>query len=595
MLRCLKHPSVVSLLAVGVRPRIIVLELALKGSLSKVLRTEEHKEDLSRIIQHRIASQVAEGLLYLHKLMIIYRDLKPDNVLIFSTVPNSMINAKISDYGIARFSTLDGLVAQEGTPAYRAPEVIRGETYSFKADVFSYGITIYSLLTGGKHPFFEYEFNSEMDRAISEATTFPTITQRGCPPWSDMQNIISRCLDQLPDKRPESKEIMNQLMSPESLCLRQWVPVSVETTVECMAFQVQDKELNGGKHLNLWIGSGDSDYVQLSHFNLMDPTMEAKGAMFRYGRILCLQPVGQGFLLIGTQLSKIWVYDTLKHEFRHCTRLLPDAVITMRFISGHDTDDLIIVGLANGMIAVFPVSEILNEPNSTPMCLSPGKKHESIRCMEVRKRRLYASCGSKVVVISTRRSIFIEKTFDTCLEKPNRSSRAIYTMAVGGNRLYLSHKGSSVIQMWEVIDVKKHKNKRNEIQEKLRDSIDVAALFNLPPVSGRVTSMILQNDVLWVGTGSGSIALVDLNTKQPITITNRYTSAVRSLMYISYQEPSYKAVLSGGIGFRDNPNAHVNKEDECGCVAVWEADFAEQTKKLKDYTKSRQNLANSYM
>ncbi|KAJ8302248.1 LOW QUALITY PROTEIN: hypothetical protein KUTeg_021235 [Tegillarca granosa] len=169
VLRCLKHPSVVSLLAVGVRPRIIVLELALKGSLSKVLRTEEHKEDLSRIIQHRIASQ---------------------------------INAKISDYGIARFSTLDGLVAQEGTPAYRAPEVIRGETYSFKADVFSYGITIYSLLTGGKHPFFEYEFNSEMDRAISE-----------------------------------SKEILNQLMSPESLCLRQWVPVSVETTVECMAFQ----------------------------------------------------------------------------------------------------------------------------------------------------------------------------------------------------------------------------------------------------------------------------------------------------------------------------------------------------------------------
>lgn len=42
------------------------------------------------------------------------------------------MNAKISDYGISRFSTPDGLMAQEGTPAYRAPEVIRGETYSFK-------------------------------------------------------------------------------------------------------------------------------------------------------------------------------------------------------------------------------------------------------------------------------------------------------------------------------------------------------------------------------------------------------------------------------------------------------------------------------
>ena len=42
------------------------------------------------------------------------------------------VNAKISDYGIARFTTFDGLIAQEGTPAYRAPEVIRGETYSFE-------------------------------------------------------------------------------------------------------------------------------------------------------------------------------------------------------------------------------------------------------------------------------------------------------------------------------------------------------------------------------------------------------------------------------------------------------------------------------
>ncbi|KAJ8302243.1 hypothetical protein KUTeg_021230 [Tegillarca granosa] len=94
-----------------------------------------------------------------------------------------------------------------------------------EADVFSYGITIYSLLTGGKHPFFEYEFNSEMDRAISE-----------------------------------SKEILNQLMSPESLCLRQWVPVSVETTVECMAFQNDV----------LWVGTG-SGSIALVDLNTKQP------------------------------------------------------------------------------------------------------------------------------------------------------------------------------------------------------------------------------------------------------------------------------------------------------------------------------------
>ena len=42
------------------------------------------------------------------------------------------IHAKISDYGIARFSAYEGLKAQEGTLAYRAPEVIRKENYSFE-------------------------------------------------------------------------------------------------------------------------------------------------------------------------------------------------------------------------------------------------------------------------------------------------------------------------------------------------------------------------------------------------------------------------------------------------------------------------------
>lgn len=45
------------------------------------------------------------------------------------------IHAKISDYGIARFSAYEGLKAQEGTLAYRAPEVTRKENYSFEVAI----------------------------------------------------------------------------------------------------------------------------------------------------------------------------------------------------------------------------------------------------------------------------------------------------------------------------------------------------------------------------------------------------------------------------------------------------------------------------
>ena len=58
---------------------------------------------------------------------------------------------------------------------------------------------------------------------------------------------------------------------------------------------------------------------------------------------------------------------------------------------------------------------ISQESDLQPMCLSPGKSHEAVRCLEAhtRSRRVYASCGSKVVVISVRRGIAVEKILDT--------------------------------------------------------------------------------------------------------------------------------------------------------------------------------------
>ncbi|XP_062620633.1 leucine-rich repeat serine/threonine-protein kinase 2-like [Saccostrea cucullata] len=179
------------------------------------------KYTVDKMVQHRIALQVSEGLAYLHKMLIVYRDMKPDNVLIYSLSLSEVVNAKISDYGISRFSTPDGLTAQEGTPAYRAPEVIRGETYSFKADVFSLGITLYALVSGGRHPFDDYDYKTEMDRVIAEGHLAPPITQKGCQPWPDMQTIITSCMNQSPDKRPTSHQVWERLKDPEILGLRE--------------------------------------------------------------------------------------------------------------------------------------------------------------------------------------------------------------------------------------------------------------------------------------------------------------------------------------------------------------------------------------
>ena len=138
----------------------------------------------------------------------MYRDLKPHNVLIFSLSLGILVNAKIADFGIARYAAPYGLVAVEGTAGYRAPEVAREHVaYGEQADMYSLGMLLYELVTGGRRPFEELKFRCELDAAVLQGRALDPITAEGCPPWPDMADLIEQLLEAEPDKRPTADQV----------------------------------------------------------------------------------------------------------------------------------------------------------------------------------------------------------------------------------------------------------------------------------------------------------------------------------------------------------------------------------------------------
>jgi serine/threonine protein kinase/Tfp pilus assembly protein PilF len=158
-----------------------------------------------------IAKQICDGLSEAHKVGVIHRDLKPSNIMI-----DRGGQVRILDFGIARSMKSKGITGAGvliGTPEYMSPEQVEGKKVDPRSDIYSLGIILYEMVTGG------IPFEGETPFVIgmkhkSEAPEDPRKLNAHIS--EDVSRAILKCLEKDKAKRYQSvEEVRSELMSIE--------------------------------------------------------------------------------------------------------------------------------------------------------------------------------------------------------------------------------------------------------------------------------------------------------------------------------------------------------------------------------------------
>lgn len=241
----LNHPNICTILDVGEvqgQP-YLVMELLEGETLQQRLR----RGPLPETVALPIAMQIADALSVAHAKVILHRDIKPGNIMLVGRN-----HVKLLDFGLAKQTagtesdvtltmapeTVAGSVV--GTPAYLAPEILRGERADARTDIWAFGIVLCQMLTGS----LPFQGNTAFELSAS-------ILKEPLPPLTGvsdkLRQIVEACLAKDRSNRTASAEIVRtQLESPQG------APVIISLPPP-PPISVREKPVRTGRRVWMWI------------------------------------------------------------------------------------------------------------------------------------------------------------------------------------------------------------------------------------------------------------------------------------------------------------------------------------------------------
>lgn len=199
----LDHPNVIKVYdyAVDQGTPYLVLEYFPAPNIKEILQTIRTEV---AFLMPRIVASAAEGLAYFNQQGWVHRDVKPDNFLV-----NRHGHVKLIDFALAVRAKKKGFFTGffggkqkvQGTRSYMSPEQIRGEPLDERADVYSFGCTIFHLIAG-RPPYTGLNSDDLLNKHLK--APLPPLEAQDRNITSQFGELIRSTMAKVPDKRPAS-------------------------------------------------------------------------------------------------------------------------------------------------------------------------------------------------------------------------------------------------------------------------------------------------------------------------------------------------------------------------------------------------------